>query len=147
MKAVQIKGGKGPSSNLYIDEQTPVPSLDGGEERGEVLVKVVAFGLNRMDILQREGQYPLPPGASTILGVEFSGTIADAGKSSFKVGQEVFGLATGGAYAQYIKVPQRMVLPKPAELSWEQAAAIPESACTALCIVLMNASLIRFPHP
>ena len=146
MKAVQIKSGKGPSSNLFIDEQTPVPSLDGGEERGEVLVKVVAFGLNRMDILQREGQYPLPPGASTILGVEFSGTIADAGKSSFKEGQEVFGLATGGAYAQYIKVPQRMVLAKPAELSWEQAAAIPESACVVQCAALTNALLMHSLH-
>lgn len=127
MRAVQIKDGKGPSSHLYIDEKTPVPNLDGPDERQEVLIKVVAFGLNRMDLLQREGQYPLPPGASPILGVEFSGTVADAGKSNFKQGQEVFGLATGGAYAEFIKVPARMVLPKPEQLSWEQAAAIPES--------------------
>lgn len=134
MRAIQIKGGKGPSSSLYIDDSTPVPKLDGPEERQEVLIKVVAFGLNRMDLMQREGLYPLPPGASPILGVEFSGTVADAGKSSFKLGQEVFGLATGGAYAEYIKVPARMVLPKPKELSWEQATAIPESEyCGALC--------------
>ena len=131
MRAVQIKDGKGPSSNLYIDENTPVPKLDGSEERQEILVKVIAFGLNRMDLLQREGQYPLPPGASPILGVEFSGTVDDPGNSSFKKGDEVFGLALGGAYAELIKVPARMVLPKPKELSWEQAAAIPESEFAA----------------
>ncbi|UZJ53424.1 hypothetical protein CBS101457_002744 [Exobasidium rhododendri] len=131
MRAILIKDGKGPSSSLYIDENTPVPKLDGAEDRQEVLVKVNAFGLNRMDILQREGAYAIPPGASPILGVEFSGTIADAGKSSFKAGQEVFGLSTGGCYSQYVKVPSRMVLPKPKELSWEQAAAIPENFLTA----------------
>lgn len=127
MRAVQIKDGKGPSSNLFIDEKTPVPKLDGPEDRQEILVKVIAFGLNRMDIMQREGHYPLPSGASAILGVEFSGTVADSGKSSFKQGDEVLGLATGGAYAEYIKVPAKMVLPKAKQLSWEQAAAIPES--------------------
>jgi NADPH:quinone reductase-like Zn-dependent oxidoreductase len=127
MRAIHIKDGKGPSSSLYIDDSTSVPKLDGDSNRQEILVKVVAFGLNRMDILQREGQYPLPPGASPILGVEFSGTVADAGNSSFKNGEEVFGLATGGAYAEYIKVPAKMTLHKPKELSWEQAAAIPES--------------------
>jgi NADPH:quinone reductase-like Zn-dependent oxidoreductase len=100
MRAIQIKDGKGPSKNLFLDENVAVPTLDGADDR--VLVKVRAFGLNRMDILQREGMYPLPPGASTILGVEFSGTIADAGSTSWKSGQEVFGLATGGAYAEYI---------------------------------------------
>jgi NADPH:quinone reductase-like Zn-dependent oxidoreductase len=141
MRAIQIKDGKGPSSNLYIDEQTPVPKLEGGNDRDEILVKVVAFALNRMDILQREGQYPLPPGASPILGVEFSGTVVDAGKSSFKQGEEVFGLATGGAYAEYIKVPARMVLHKPKELSWEQATAIPENFLTAHQALTLLSSL------
>jgi threonine dehydrogenase-like Zn-dependent dehydrogenase len=127
MRAVQIKNGKGSSANLYIDDSTPVPKLEGAEERDEVLVKVVAFGLNRMDLLQREGAYAIPPGASPILGVEFSGTVVDAGKSNFTQGQEVFGLTTGGCYSEYVKVPSRMVLSKPRELSWEQAAAIPES--------------------
>lgn len=131
MRAIQIKNGIGPSSSLYIDEKTPVPKLDGPEERKEILVKVIVFGLNRMEILQREGQYPLPPDASTILGVEFSGTVANAGKSTFIQGEEVFGLATGGAYAEYIKVPAKMVLAKPKGLSWEQAAAIPESEDTS----------------
>lgn len=104
-----MKDGKGPASHLYLDEQTltPVLSAEGGNQHYDpstkpVLVKVYAFGLNRMDILQREGTYPLPPSASQILGVEFSGTIADPGGSDWKVGDHVFGLATGGAYAEYI---------------------------------------------
>lgn len=65
----------------------------------DALVKIKAFGLNRMDLLQRQGYYPVPPHASTILGVEFSGTIESLGsepESSFHVGDEVFGLAYGG---------------------------------------------------
>ncbi|KAN0066494.1 hypothetical protein ACQY0O_000588 [Thecaphora frezii] len=128
MRAVQIKDGRGPSSALFIGE-TDVPQLLDDQ----VLVKIQAFGLNRMDLLQREGNYPLPPGASSILGVEFSGTIVDTKnpKTSWKVGQEVFGLATGGAYAEYIRVPSNMVLEKPKELDWVQAAAIPENFLTA----------------
>jgi len=84
-----------------------------------------------MDLLQREGMYPVPPGASKILGVEFSGTIAElsaegGGKEGFKVGDEVFGLAYGGAYAEYIAVSTHMLVRKPKELTWEQCAGIPE---------------------
>lgn len=91
-----IKGSKGPASSLFIDEvTTPVPGKD------EVLVKVKAFGLNRMDISQREGRYPVPPQAGPILGVEFSGTVAElgdiTGTASWKVGDEVFGLVYGGS--------------------------------------------------
>jgi NADPH:quinone reductase-like Zn-dependent oxidoreductase len=85
-----------------------------------------------MDLLQREGKYPVPPQASPILGVEFSGTIeslADGVKEGFKVGDEVFGLAYGGAYAEYIAVNTHMLLHKPAHLSWEEAAGVPE-VCT-----------------
>lgn len=82
-----------------------------------------------MDLLQREGHYPLPPQAGPILGVEFSGTIEELGdgvKEHFKVGDEVFGLAYGGAYAEYIAVSSHMLLKKPGHLSWEEAAGIPE---------------------
>ncbi|GAK62544.1 quinone oxidoreductase [Moesziomyces antarcticus] len=129
MKAILVKDGKGPSSNLYLGE-APVPEL--GDD--EVLVKIKAFGLNRMDIMQREGNYPLPPHAPQIMGVEFSGHVV-ATKNlkdvQWKVGQEVFGLAVGGAYAEYIKVPARMILEKPSELDWVKAAAIPENYLTA----------------
>ncbi|KAG5640588.1 hypothetical protein DXG03_008003, partial [Asterophora parasitica] len=90
MRAVLIKNEKGPIENLYIGEApTPKPRA------GEVLVK--AFGLNRMDILQREGLYPPPAGSSSILGVEFSGHISTLGAnvSGWKVDDEVLGLAGG----------------------------------------------------
>ena len=109
MRAILVKDGKGPVENLYLGEtETPTPGP------GKVLVKVrdwiwvqrwytdaytqvKVFGLNRMDILQREGRYPLPPGASPILGVEFSGTVAEVGQgvAEWHAGDEVLGLASG----------------------------------------------------
>jgi hypothetical protein len=120
-----IKNGTGPIESLYIANiPKPTPSA------GQALVKVRAFGLNRMDLLQREGRYPVPPQAPKTLGVEFSGTIeevnGDGGKEGFKTGDEVFGLAYGGAYAEFIVVNVGMLLKKPEHLSWVQAAGIPE---------------------
>lgn len=102
-----------------------------------------------MDLLQREGMYPVPPQAPSILGVEFSGEIVALGSSSgapvderkrerereredFVVGDAVFGLAYGGAYAEYIAVSTHMLVRKPRELSWEQSAGVPETWITAL---------------
>ncbi|KAI0535424.1 zinc-binding dehydrogenase [Xylaria digitata] len=137
MKAVDIKGGKGPASSLFINDAAPKPT----PKAGEVLVRVKAFGLNRMDLLQREGLYPLPPQAPLTLGVEFSGTIESFGPSlsslsnndadALRLGDAVFGLAYGGAYAEYIAVDTRMVLRKPDFMSWETAAGIPETFMTA----------------
>ena len=82
-----------------------------------------------MDLLQREGNYPVPPQAPETLGVEFSGTIvakAKNGEREFEVGDEVFGLAYGGAYAEFIAVSTHMLVHKPKELSWVEAAGIPE---------------------
>jgi len=82
-----------------------------------------------MDLLQREGHYPVPPQAPKTLGVEFSGTIEELGEGCldhFKKGDEVFGLAYGGAYAEYVAVSTKMLLHKPAHLSWEEAAGVPE---------------------
>ena len=87
-----------------------------------------------MDLIQREGHYPVPPQAPSTLGVEFSGTVEALGPEadgSFAPGDSVFGLAYGGAYAQYVAVATAMLLHKPAALSWEQAAAIPETWMTA----------------
>ena len=82
-----------------------------------------------MDLMQREGQYPVPPQAPSTLGVEFSGVIESFGNDAergFKAGDEVFGLAYGGAYAEYIAVSTHMLIHKPKDLSWEEAAGIPE---------------------
>lgn len=85
-----------------------------------------------MDLLQREGKYPVPPQAPKTLGVEFSGTIEELGpecQDHFKRGDEVFGLAYGGAYAEFIAVSTKMLLHKPGHLSWEEAAGVPEVRC------------------
>lgn len=104
---------------------TPTPA------EGQALVKVRAFGINRMDILQRHGKYPLPPQAPDTLGVEFSGTIDSFGPGAegnhgFHAGDEVFGLAYGGAYAEYVAISTAMLIKKPQSMSWEVAASIPE---------------------
>ncbi|KAF9468670.1 quinone oxidoreductase [Collybia nuda] len=141
MRAVLIKDGKGPIENLYIGETTKP-----GPRSGEVLVKIKAFGLNRMDISQREGFYPPPAGSSSILGVEFSGEISEvgAGVSEWRVKDEVLGLAGGvslnrthGAYAEYIVAPATHILRKPKDLSWVEAAGIPEVFLTAFQALVM----------
>ncbi|KAG9250503.1 uncharacterized protein F5Z01DRAFT_370809 [Emericellopsis atlantica] len=128
MKAVDIKGGKGSAEDLFINS-IEKPKVTPGN----AIVKIKAFGINRMDIIQRVGRYPLPPQAPSTLGVEFSGTIESVGDNDhgFKNGDAVFGLAYGGAYAEYISVSTKMLIKKPDELSWEQAAAVPETWITA----------------
>ncbi|KAI0345652.1 quinone oxidoreductase [Trametopsis cervina] len=129
MRAVIVKDGKGPAENLYIGEiEKPSP------KRGEILVQIKAFGLNRMDIYQRNGGYPLPPGAPETLGVEFSGIVLERAEGCgprWLVGDEVMGLVAGGAYAEYICVLETHLLPKPKHLTWEEAASIPENYLTA----------------
>lgn len=105
---------------------TPVP----GE--GEVLIRVAFAGVNRPDILQRSGRYPPPPGASPLIGLEVSGEIValGAGITAWRVGDRVCALTNGGGYAQYALAPAGQVLPIPAGLSLEQAAALPETCFT-----------------
>ena len=124
-QTLDIQNVTGPATSLFINSSIPKPS----PKPTDAIVKVKCFGLNRMDLLQREGHYPLPPQAPSTLGVEFSGTIESFGSDAeedFKVGDEVFGLAYGGAYAEYIAVSTHMLIHKPKELSWEQAAGVPE---------------------
>ena len=119
-----IRCQQGPAEALFIDE-VPRPTL----APGEVLVQVKSFGLNRMDLSQRLGKYPVPPQAGPILGVECSGIAVDVSAEAadrFAVGDEVFGLTYGGAYAEYVAVQAGTLIHKPASLSWEEAAAIPE---------------------
>ncbi|KAK5652468.1 hypothetical protein OQA88_10512 [Cercophora sp. LCS_1] len=128
-RAVAIRDNAGPATSLYL-APLPLPS----PSPGQALVRIHAFGLNRMDLIQRNGNYPVPAGAPSTLGVEFSGVIESFGSSEhgeFSVGDEVFGLAYGGAYATHIAVSIRMLLPRPAHLSAVQAAAIPETWITA----------------
>jgi len=120
-------------------QQVPDPSPGAGE----VLIKVATAGVNRADLLQAAGKYPPPPGASEILGLEVSGTIAAVGDevSGWTVGQQVCALLAGGGYAEYVAVPAAQVLPVPASVSLHEAAALPEVACTVWSNVVMTAGL------
>jgi len=134
MRAVLIRDDKGPIENLYFgDVPKPKPGV------GQVVVKIKAFGVNRLDIMQREGNYPPPPGASSILGVEFSGIIAEVGPevSNFVVGDEVLGLVDGGAYAEFVVCSEKLVIPKPNHLTWTEAASIPENFLTAFQVLVL----------
>ena len=128
----------GDSSVLYIGE-APKPIIDDNE----VLIKVTAAGVNRPDILQRQGGYPPPKGASEILGLEVSGKIVEIGKNidlNFK-GKEVCALVTGGGYAEYVKTTLATVLPVPKGLNVVDAAAIPETFFTVWTNLFNSGSL------
>lgn len=120
MKAVQVDESNKDHPASLTWGSVDIPQL----KPEEVLVKVKTFGLNRMDLMQRRGMYPVPPGASPILGVEFAGTVASTNghEQDWKEGDEVFGLALGGAYAEYIACTPKLLTRKPKELSWAQAA-------------------------
>jgi putative PIG3 family NAD(P)H quinone oxidoreductase len=99
----------------------------------EILVKVKATALNRADIMQREGKYPPPAGASPILGLEIAGIVESVGSKVFKwkSGDKVFGLIPGGGYAEYAIINENMVIEIPDNLSFEESASIPEVFLTA----------------
>jgi NADPH2:quinone reductase len=99
---------------------------------GQLRVRVLAAGINRADIVQREGKYPPPKGASPVLGLEIAG-IVDAvnGPSRFQEGDAVFGLVSGGGYAEYALLDSSAALPKPDLMSWAEAASLPEAWMTA----------------
>ena len=117
----------GPSEALQIATR-PVPAPGAGE----ILIRVAAAGVNRADTMQRRGNYPPPPGASDILGLEVSGTVAAVGEgvSDPAVGDEVCALLTGGGYAEYCVAPAPQCLPLPAGVSLIDAAALPEAYAT-----------------
>lgn len=127
MKAVLVNKPGG-TDQLRLGEY-PKPLC--GEN--EILVKVKATALNRADILQREGKYPPPVGASPILGLEISGVIEEIGSRVFKwkKGDKVFGLLPGGGYAELAAINENMAMKIPSGISFEEAAAIPEAFLTA----------------
>ncbi|MBR2268234.1 NAD(P)H-quinone oxidoreductase [Sphingobium sp.] len=125
MTAIGIPVPGGPDA--LVPEQRPVPVP--GED--EVLIRVVAAGVNRPDVLQRQGKYPPPPGASDIPGLEVAGTIVAAGRSAdMLVGQRVCALLPGGGYAEYAIAPAGQCLPVPADYDLVEAAALPETLFT-----------------
>ena len=126
MKVVEIKKYGGPSV-LYIGSR-PIPEPN----KKEVLIKVVAAGINMPDILQRQGEYPPPKGASDILGLEVSGVVVKLGKETkkIKVGDKVCALVSGGGYSEYCTAPYTQCLPIPKNLSFIEASIIPETFFT-----------------
>lgn len=106
---------------------------------GQVLVRVLAAGVNRPDVLQRRGLYPMPPGVTPVPGLEVAGEVAalGGGVSGFALGEAVCGLTDGGGYAEFCLVPATQLLPKPAALDFVQAAAVPETFFTVWANLFM----------
>ena len=137
MRAVTQTSTGGPET-LTVSE---VPDPVAGP--GEVLVEVAATAVNRADLLQRQGFYPPPPGASDVIGLECSGTIVGVGDDvgTWAVGDEVCALLAGGGYAELVAVPAGQVMPVPEGIDLITAAALPEVACTVWSNVFMVAGL------
>lgn len=138
MRAVGIKRGKGPADALFV-ERVERPRIGAGE----ILVEVHAAGVNRPDISQREGNYPPPPGASEIMGLEVAGYVVETGanETRWNIGDRVTALLPGGGYAQYARVDGRHALPVPDDVSFEQAAVLPETIFTVWINMFENAAL------
>ncbi|MET0356744.1 MAG: NAD(P)H-quinone oxidoreductase, partial [Cellvibrio sp.] len=126
MKLVSLKDIGAPANLYLIDGSTPSPKAN------EVLIRVQAAGINRPDILQRQGLYPPPADASPVLGLEVAGEIAEIGKdvTDWKIGDKVCALVNGGGYAEYTVAPDKQCLPIPRGYSFIQAAALPETFFT-----------------
>ena len=138
MKAVYISEPGGPEVLEVREVQAPVAGP------GEVLIDVVAAGLNRADVQQRKGLYPPPPGASEVPGLEVSGRIAGFGPGvtkAFSVGDKVVALLAGGGYAQQVAVPAGQVLRIPDGVDLVTAASLPEVAATVYSNLIMTAQL------
>src|SRR4051794_7138777 len=135
MRAVIVTEPGGPE----VLEWAEVPDPVCGPE--EVIVGVAATAVNRADLLQRQGFYPPPPGASDILGLECSGVISEVGEdvTGWSVGDEVCALLTGGGYAERVAVPAGQLLPRPAGVELATAAALPEVTCTVWSNVFLLA--------
>jgi NADPH2:quinone reductase len=126
MTVVEIAAPGGPEQLKTARRPVPLPAA------GEVLVRVAAAGVNRPDVMQRQGRYPPPPGASDLPGLEIAGEIValGAGVSGLKVGDRVTALLPGGGYAEYAVAAAPLCLPIPEGLSMVEAAALPETFFT-----------------
>ncbi|MGL5857578.1 MAG: NAD(P)H-quinone oxidoreductase [Angustibacter sp.] len=139
MRAITTTGPGGPGVLVLQDVPEPVPGP------GELLIRVAAAGVNRADVLQRLGRYPPPPGASPLLGLECSGTVAAVGDrvapGTWQAGDQVCALLSGGGYAELVAVAAEHVLPLPGGVSLVEAAALPEVACAVWSNLVSTARL------
>lgn len=139
MLAIEIREPGGPEVLVPAERPRPSPGP------GDVLIKVAAAGVNRPDVMQRRGQYPPPPGASDIPGLEVAGTIEALGAevTDWRVGDRVCALVSGGGYAEYCVAPAPQCLPVPDSMSLFDAAAIPETFFTVWTNVFERGRLQR----
>ncbi|HXN44044.1 MAG TPA: NAD(P)H-quinone oxidoreductase [Xanthobacteraceae bacterium] len=139
MTAIAVREPGGP--DVLIAQTRPVPAPGPGE----VLVKIAAAGVNRPDVMQRQGLYPPPPGASDIPGLEIAGEVIALGNGAtrFKPGDKVTALVAGGGYAQFCPVHESNALPVPGTLSLVEAAAVPETFFTVWHNVFERGALAR----
>ena len=137
MKAVEITRPGGPEVLVPGERPRPEPGPQ------EILVKVAAAGVNRPDVLQRTGNYPVPPGASDIPGLEIAGEVIECGSAVklWKPGDRVCALVAGGGYAEYCTAPEAQALPVPKGLSMGEAASLPETFFTVWSNVWDRAQL------
>lgn len=137
MKCIEIPEPGGPEVLKLGTRPVPEPG------HGEILVKVASAGVNRPDVMQRQGVYPPPPGASDILGLEIAGTVAKvgAGVAEWREGDEVCALVTGGGYAEYCPAPAAQALPVPGGVGLEHAGGLPETFFTVWTNVFDRAGL------
>lgn len=137
MHAIAIREPGNPEVLEWTEQPDPRPAP------GEVLVEVAAAGVNRADLSQRQGNYPPPKGASEVLGLECSGTIAELGEgvTGWQVGDQVCALLSGGGYAERVAVPAAQLLPVPDGVDLLDAAGLVEVACTVWSNVVMEGGL------
>ncbi|MEU4374819.1 NAD(P)H-quinone oxidoreductase [Pseudonocardia alni] len=137
MWAITLTEYGGPEQMTWAEAPDPEPGP------GEVVLDIVSSAVNRADLLQVQGNYPVPPGASEILGLECAGRIAalGAGVTGWSVGDEVCALLAGGGYATKVAVPAPQLLPVPAGVSLEEAGGLPEVACTVWSNVFLEGRL------
>ncbi|TDC20307.1 NAD(P)H-quinone oxidoreductase [Streptomyces sp. 8K308] len=137
MHAITIAAPGGPEALVW----TEVP--DAEPRAGEVLIEVAAAGVNRADVLQRQGFYDPPPGSSPYPGLECAGRVVAVGEgvADWRVGDEACALLTGGGYAELVAVEAGQLLPVPAGMDLATAAALPEVVCTVWANVFMSAGL------
>ncbi|OZF07112.1 MULTISPECIES: NAD(P)H-quinone oxidoreductase [Nocardiaceae] len=137
MHAITLKEFGAPDVMQWTEVADPRP------ERGQVIVDVAATAVNRADLMQRQGFYPPPPGASETLGLECSGIISELGEGvhHWKVGDKVCALLAGGGYAEQVAVPSTQLFPIPGKLDLHAAAALPEVASTVWSNLVMFGGL------
>ncbi|MGZ9114690.1 MAG: NAD(P)H-quinone oxidoreductase [Brevundimonas sp.] len=138
MRVIEIMGGAGPAEALTLAER---PDPVAGP--GQICIRVRAAGINRPDLLQRQGRYPAPPGASDVLGLEVAGEVVQIGDGAarWSLGDKVCALLGGGGYADHAVVDARHALPVPDGLDLIQAAALPETVCTVFANVFEAGAL------